>query len=222
VRVETPSAQLSVLSEKNLLPPYGVCGGAAGAPNRFVVLRDGREVVPSGVPGKVSGFPLRAGDVVLMESSGGGGHGDPLDRDPADVARDVAEGLVGADPAESVYGVVLAEGRVDPEATRRRRAAIRAARPTLRLRADAGSPEPEGHRVCRLSAAAAARLGVEAGDVLELVNPRGAPLRAWVVTEEGGGSDEARLAPEALAMLGAADGARVEARVILHRTAQRR
>jgi N-methylhydantoinase B len=222
VRIEAAPAQLSVLSEKNLLPPYGVSGGAAGAPNRFVVVRDGRELRPSPVPGKVSGFPLRAGDVVVMESSGGGGYGDPLERDPAAVARDVAEGLVSPGRAESVYGVVLAEGRVDTEATRQRRDGIREARPTLRLLADAASPEPENHRACRLSAAAAQRLGVEADDVLELVNPQGAPLRAWVAIQDTGEPDEGRLAPDGLAMLGMGDGARVEVRVILRGTAQSR
>lgn len=85
VRILAPTAQLSVLSEKNLLPPYGVCGGRAGAPNRFYVRRDGQAIEPSPLPGKVSGFPLRAGDVVVMESSGGGGYGDPLARDPEPV-----------------------------------------------------------------------------------------------------------------------------------------
>src|SRR5206468_3751909 len=83
VRIQTTGAQLSVLAEKAVLPPFGVCGGRAGATNRFWVRRHGERVQPSSLPGKVSAFPLEPGDVLLMESSGGGGFGDPLERDPA-------------------------------------------------------------------------------------------------------------------------------------------
>src|SRR5439155_58113 len=76
VLIQTSGAQLSVLAEKAVLPPFGVCGGGAGATNRFWVRRDGRRVPSSPLPGKVSGFPLEPGDVLLMESSGGGGFGD--------------------------------------------------------------------------------------------------------------------------------------------------
>ena len=69
-----------MLAEKAVLPPFGVCGGAAGATNRFWVRRGDRPIEPSPLPGKVGGFPLEAGDVLLMESSGGGGFGDPLAR----------------------------------------------------------------------------------------------------------------------------------------------
>jgi N-methylhydantoinase B len=175
-----PEARFSVLSEKNILPPYGVCGGMAGAPNRFFVIRDGQEIEPSPLPGKVSGFPVRAGDLVLLQSSGGGGYGDPLDRDPAAVARDVALGVVSVDKAEQVYGIIAADGRVDHEATRRQRDGLREARPRVHLHELSDAPPPDGRRICRLSAAAAARLGLVAGDVVEFVNPRGAPLRAWV------------------------------------------
>ena len=61
LRLLAPDARFSALSEKNVLPPYGVCGGAAGAPNRFVVARDGRVVEPSALPGKVSGLPGAGG-----------------------------------------------------------------------------------------------------------------------------------------------------------------
>jgi N-methylhydantoinase B len=216
VRVLAPGAQLSVLSEKNLLPPYGVSGGLSGAPNRFFVIRDGREVEPSPLPGKVSGFPLRAGDLVVMESSGGGGYGEPLERDPLEVARDVAQGLVSQTRAETVSGVVRRDGRPDAEATHRQREQLRRARITIRLHSEKGLEYKGGHRVCRLSGPAARSLGVKEGDIVELVNRRGAPLRAWVeVAAEGADADGGRISEEGLAILGVGAGQPVEVRLIL-------
>ena len=94
VRLLGPHARLSVLSDKNVIPPYGVRGGCSSAPNRFTVRRDGQEIAPSALPGKVTAFGLLANDVVIEESAGGGGYGDPLERDPASVSRDVAYGYV--------------------------------------------------------------------------------------------------------------------------------
>ena len=104
VRVLDPTATLSVLSEKNVIPPYGVNGGMAGAANRFTVLRDGALIEPSPVPGKVSGFALREGDIVQSESAGGGGYGDPLTRSPEQVLADVRQGYINAGQAEGRYG----------------------------------------------------------------------------------------------------------------------
>ncbi len=201
LRLLAPDARFSVLAEKNILPPYGVCGGMSGAPNRFFVVRDGREVEPSPLPGKVSGFPVREGDLIVLQSSGGGGYGDPLERDPQAVARDVADGVVGGARAEAVYGVVVSDGAVDPEATRRRRAAIRGARARVTLRELAGPPYRDGRRGCRLSAAVATRLGVAGGDIVEFVDPLGAPLRAWIdgIAEDAG--DVAWLTAEVLPLL---------------------
>jgi N-methylhydantoinase B len=63
-----------------------------------------------------------------MVSPSGGGFGDPLDRDPALVLRDVLGGLLGADAARAIYGVVIAGRDVDAQATeveRARRSATR-------------------------------------------------------------------------------------------------
>jgi N-methylhydantoinase B len=84
---------LSVLSDRNIIPPAGVNGGGSGSPNRYEVLRDGAPVSLSAFPGKIAGFPLRKGDIVVMRSSGGGGFGDPARRDPALIAQDRADGI---------------------------------------------------------------------------------------------------------------------------------
>ena len=56
VKVLSGRGSLSVISEKNVIPPYGVEGAANGAANRFTVIRDGEIVEPSDMPGKVSGL----------------------------------------------------------------------------------------------------------------------------------------------------------------------
>jgi N-methylhydantoinase B len=217
VRILASGAQLSVLAEKAVLPPFGVCGGGPGATNRFWVRRDGRPLQPSALPGKASGFPLEFGDVLLMESSGGGGFGDPLERDPARVAADVAESYVTPEAAGAIYGVVLHEGVPDVAATAARRAALRAARRKVRVVAGADLEVLSG-RATRLSADTARLLGVASGAVVEFVNPRGAPLRAWVAglipPTDADGIPSAELAPIALRMLAAADGSEAEVRAV--------
>lgn len=65
-----------------------------------------------------------------MRSPGGGGYGDPLERPPERVCRDVRDGLVGADAARDVYGVIVVNGGrdYDSEATAQARSKLRRAR----------------------------------------------------------------------------------------------
>jgi N-methylhydantoinase B len=213
VRILVPSSRLSVLAEKAVLPPFGVCGGGSGATNRFWVRRGDEPIQPSPLPGKVGGFPLQADDVLLMESSGGGGFGDPLTRDPAAVAKDLAEGYVTPTAAERDYGVIWRDGAVDAAATRARRETLRAARPRVRLTPVVDLDADRG-RLLRLDADTATTLGVGPGAIVELVNPRGAPLRAWVAALLPGNSGRGEIAPNALAMLSPREGELVEIRAV--------
>ncbi len=77
--------------ERFKVPPYGLSGGEAGRPGRFYVLRDGKE---HPLPSKVANQQVQCGDVVVLETAGGGGFGDPAARDAAAVARDLAGGYV--------------------------------------------------------------------------------------------------------------------------------
>jgi N-methylhydantoinase B len=96
-------------------PARGRGGTGALGP---VTLVSGRPIGPKGrqsVPG---------GDFIRLELPGGGGFGDPAKRDPAQVALDVADGLVSRETAERDYRVALtAEGVADRSATARLRAA---------------------------------------------------------------------------------------------------
>ena len=60
---------------------------------------------------KATEIPLAAGDVVTFLTAGGGGYGDPKERAPDAVARDVAEGLVSPEAAQKDYGAAPAAAR---------------------------------------------------------------------------------------------------------------
>ncbi|BBZ15637.1 hydantoinase B/oxoprolinase family protein [Mycobacterium branderi] len=94
--------------------------------------------------GKSNGTPFRDGDALLLVVCGGGGYGDPLEREPSKVGYDVAGGYVSADAALRVYGVAIADsGDVDFAATSRRRNEIRAERGRWRPAAEFfGEPVP--------------------------------------------------------------------------------
>ncbi len=98
---------------------WGVFGGKSPRPSRTVIRADGAEERMDVLETR----RIRAGAVVSLEQSGGGGYGDPLQRPPESVLDDVRNGYVSARAAAEVYGVVIAEdGRIDAEATRARRA----------------------------------------------------------------------------------------------------
>ena len=88
---------------------------------------------------KVDEFETKPGDVVQYTWQGGGGYGDPLDRDPARVERDAEEGLVGSEKVERVYGVVVG----DAAATEELRSRLRRER---LAGADAAAVAPGGER----------------------------------------------------------------------------
>ena len=217
IRVLVDGASLSVLADHAVIPPFGVAGGRSGAANRFIVIRDGEVIEPSPVPGKVGGFKLRAGDIVRMESSGGGGYGDPVHRDPQAVARDVFLGYLSRERAREVYGVVVTpEGTVDVDATGNERKRVVASRHHISLdETDEDDLDP-ARRWVRLTQSQAARLELEHGDLIELVNPRGAaPLRAWVCLTDDPDLDGAlplALGPIGHAALGTQPGDTVEIR----------
>ena len=99
--------------------PRGARGGLdGGRAEQFKRGLDG-ELHPEDPFGHVV---LEPGETIVSRSCGGGGYGSPGERDPERVARDVAEGWISPERAESVYGVVLDDdGAVDEPATAGRR-----------------------------------------------------------------------------------------------------
>jgi N-methylhydantoinase B len=124
-RCLTPRTSLIVRSDRAKDPPYGLAGGGPGGLSANVLRRsDGSdEVLPP-----MFSIEIEAGDVFEHRTAGGGGWGDPFERDPAAVADDVLNEKVGAEAARELYGVVLGgDSTVDREATTALRAERRSA-----------------------------------------------------------------------------------------------
>ena len=97
-------------------PPCGLFGGVDGRPGAMI--HNPGRTDEADLPAKVSGYRLAAGDTLEIVGICGAGMGDPLEREPADVAADVANGLVGRADAEADYGVIVdADGIADRPAT---------------------------------------------------------------------------------------------------------
>jgi len=213
IRLLADTGRFSELSDRNIVPPYGVCGGYSAWPNRFYVIRDNEVIEPSPVPGKVSGFPIRKDDVVVLESAGGGGYGDPTQRSAQRVLRDAQLGYITIERVASRYGVVMRDNSIDEEATIAQRAALRAGRIWFEVEGSDDEPFEQGRRVCHLSVSDAARLGGH-GVLAEIINPKGAPLRFWVTQDEQAPPGAITLGPIARQILGASAGKRVEVRAL--------
>jgi N-methylhydantoinase B len=113
---------LQLRTDRRRFLPYGLAGGHPGTPSANL-LNPGGEA--RDLPGKCT-ITVRRGDVFRHVLAGAGGWGDPLDRDPERVGRDVREEKIGAAYARQEYGVVVDEatGEVRGPET----AALRAAR----------------------------------------------------------------------------------------------
>ncbi len=93
-------------------PARGCLGGGDGA-RGHLALKSGTVLKGKGKQ------QIPAGDVLVFQTPGGGGYGDPRERDPRQVARDCAAGLVSKKAARRDYAVVLKrDGSLDREATR--------------------------------------------------------------------------------------------------------
>jgi N-methylhydantoinase B len=103
-----------VTADRVRLGCYGVNGGKAGRPFCVTVDVDG---APRDLGGLVDGEPVRAGEIVRVVTTGGGGWGDPLEREAELVERDVIEGKVSRLAARDEYGVVPVESSAGAEFT---------------------------------------------------------------------------------------------------------
>ncbi len=116
------------MGDRGRFAPFGILGGGPATLARHTFLLHRGDYRPSHVT-KDEAVLLEAGEGLRLETPGGGGWGDPLERDPAMVLEDLRRGYYGAEAARRDYGVVLQEGsrKVDEGATmalRRRRAGM--------------------------------------------------------------------------------------------------
>jgi N-methylhydantoinase B len=119
------------IADRSILSCWGLNGGRAGRP--FQVTVDPGGPAERDVDALADGEFVPAGTLIRIRTTGGGGWGDPLERDPVLVARDVRWGKVSRGAAAADYGVVLTGPEDDPvpdeEPTRVLRASRHAARP---------------------------------------------------------------------------------------------
>ena len=118
ILAETTMCAIRIDSVQN--PPWGIDGGRSG--------RHGVAVVNPGTPEEVvlnplsDGNMLKKGDILRIETGGGGGHGHPYDRPAERVLEDVLDGFVTVDAARALYGVVIEDESVNAAETEKLRA----------------------------------------------------------------------------------------------------
>jgi N-methylhydantoinase B len=127
--VNLQDARFSIRSTKHIIAPNGAAGGGTGRTGDIVV-NPGREDEKR-LPTRYADYPLKAADTFNLDTPGGGGLGQALERDPQRVADDVNEGYVTQEAATTSYGVALVRtGRkfeVEPAETTQLRARLKAA-----------------------------------------------------------------------------------------------
>lgn len=122
-------AALTMGCSRTLTGSPGVNGGAASPPQLLSKIhRDGSREVIGGYADDgewkscvIANHPFAGGESFLLEATGGGGWGDPSERDPDKVLEDVIDGLVTERAAREQYLVAIADGRIDREETERLR-----------------------------------------------------------------------------------------------------
>ncbi|WP_034271239.1 hydantoinase B/oxoprolinase family protein [Haloechinothrix halophila] len=104
IRMLTDAHFMSI-ADRSILSCWGLAGGRAGRPFQVTIEPGGH--AEREVDALADAEPVRAGEVIRIRTTGGGGWGDPLQRDPELVIRDVVWGKVSAAAACDEYGVVL-------------------------------------------------------------------------------------------------------------------
>jgi N-methylhydantoinase B len=126
MRMLAPDGNFYNLGDRHRFQPYGLAGGRPGTLGRTLIVsqtQGSRDVHSKG------NYRLAENDVVSWRTAGAGGYGDPLERDPEAVLRDVLARFVSVEGARRDYGVVLvgAPLAIDTEATAALRREMRAA-----------------------------------------------------------------------------------------------
>lgn len=120
-KVFAPGSRITARNrDRSFFRPWGLLGGhAAGLSD--MGLNPGKEDYKR--LGNIDTAVLQPGDVLEIRSAGGGGRGDPLEREAWRVAQDVARGYVSCEAAVRDYGVIVKDGKLDEAATQTARAA---------------------------------------------------------------------------------------------------
>lgn len=214
IHINCAGAQLSVLADRVIIPPSGVNGGESAAGNRFTVYRGGVEVEPDGLPGKVASFKFKEADVLCLRSGGGGGFGDPLEREPSAVVQDVRNKLLGNDQARDTYGVVITRGAIDFDETLALRARLNRNRAYLTVAVVNEDSYAGVRRICQVSPKIAERYGFRHSELIEYVPVSGWPLRAFLVVNPEIEGDQTPIGPKGSSILSIKSGDRIRIRAV--------
>jgi N-methylhydantoinase B len=143
----------SIHGDREEVTPPGVAGGTNGGPNKLILNRGTPEERNLGM--FATNVQLREGDTLDFISNGGGGYGNPLDREPGSVLEEVIDGFMTREKAREVYGVVIEvvdadvhDFRIDDQATRELRESL--AGRELPVGYGPGEVHPDGRRTGEL------------------------------------------------------------------------
>ena len=103
--INLADARFSIRSSKHVIAPEGAAGGGPGRTGDITINPGTPE--EKHLPTRYADYPLKAGDIFRLDTPGGGGLGNPFERDPAKVLADVAQGYVSLERARTDYGVVV-------------------------------------------------------------------------------------------------------------------
>jgi N-methylhydantoinase B len=125
IRILADGVQLGNLTDRQKFAPFGLFGGGSGV-KAATILNPGPDQEEFGAK---EVRELKRGDLLSFMLAGGGGYGDPLERQPERVKRDVVAGYVSIEKAAADYGVILTEDHaVEKRATEATRSELRSAR----------------------------------------------------------------------------------------------
>ena len=117
-------AVFTIRSDRRACPPYGLAGGLCGTPSYNVLHRNQTATILPALP--LEKTDLLKGDRIHHIQPGAGGYGDPLLREPEKVLQDVLEEKLTSIYASTVYGVVVARGKLNLVETIRLRKQMKA------------------------------------------------------------------------------------------------
>jgi N-methylhydantoinase B len=221
IRALSREATFSLVSDRAIVPPFGVLGGTSGAPNAYGIRSNG-QVTPLATPGKASGVPLSKNDVVVACTAGGGGYGAPRKREPDLVAADVNDGFLSPEIARNLYGVAITDsGGVDIEATEELRAMLAADWLEVFI---VGEDEScignlGRHRIFRIHPTVAKKINLRDDDLIETLGAVPVPLRGWVRIANDMPADSVSLDIWGQRQLRVAEGSTAHLRLLRRRTA---
>jgi N-methylhydantoinase B len=153
IRMRTDGYFMSI-ADRSILSCWGVNGGKAGRPFEVMIDPDGQDQRPADA--LADGEPVPAGTLIRIRTTGGGGWGDPLDREVGLVVRDVAWGKVSRAGAAADYGVVITGSGDAPAADMEETGLLR-----MKMRAERPDQQPffdRGPGYARLAGAASAEV----------------------------------------------------------------